>query len=248
MGDKINVEQKITMPANKGSLNMSGLKSSAREFVLVVLGVLLAFGIQSQWEARQERREVSGYLTALRSELLENRAQLVKRQQVLHASIATADTLQKAWLRDVRVEKSQLPRLIWVATGISGGTFRYTALESLTRSTSWAQLQDPNLQLALSRLEFQLAEVRSNADAAITFWFEASEPFLRDMVSYDEWERATQDPLNTSIDAEVWVGLLSDLRLQNLITHASWFSKVSLEGTNRVVEEIDRALTLMVNP
>jgi len=223
---------------------MSDSRSSAREFVLVVLGVLLAFGIQSRWEARQERRDEAGYLAALRSELVENRAQLLQMKETARQAIAAADTLQSAWARVAQVDDAQLPRLIWYATGFGGGTFRSTALESLTRSTAWARLPNPALQLALSRLELQMAELRATADMGSTFWFDASEPFLREVVSYNEWDRAARDP-STAIDAEAWSGLRSDQRFQNLITHAVWLTQMSIDQTDRIVTEIDKALALM---
>ena len=227
---------------------MSESKSSAREFVLVLLGVLLAFGIQSRWEARQERRDEAGYLMALRSELDENRVQLLRVQEVARATLAAADTMRGAWSGAAAVEPGRLPGLIWRATGVSGGKFRSTALESLTRSAAWARLPDPDLQLVLSRLELQLTEARANAEIASTFWFDASEPILREVVSYDEWERAASDPGSVTIDADAWVGLLSDLRFQNLVTHAAWFAGLSVSEAERVVAEIDRALALMGKP
>ena len=224
---------------------MSDSKSSVREFVLVVLGVLLAFAIQSRWETRQERRDEVGYLEALRSELLENRSQLLRLEDVSRRSMAAVDTLRGAWSGEARVDVGRLPRLVWRATGVSGGSFGSTALESLTRSSAWARLPDSNLQLALSKLELSLGQLRSSADVANRYWFDASEPFLRELVSYDEWSRANADPDDVTIDAAAWTGLLVDLRFRNLITHADWFAETTLRQADRIVAEIDEVVALM---
>ena len=50
----------------------SELKSRATEVVTIVLGILIAFGLDAGWDALKERREEARLLAALATEVDEN--------------------------------------------------------------------------------------------------------------------------------------------------------------------------------
>lgn len=98
---------------------MSKLKSSAREFVLVVVGVLLAFAIQARWEDWQDSRQDAGYIEGLRGELSKRRADLERDLTWARNAAVCGDSLQMAWNGTGDIGASRLPHLLWMATSVT---------------------------------------------------------------------------------------------------------------------------------
>jgi hypothetical protein len=58
-------------------IDTSGWRTAAREFAVIVTGVLVALGAQAWWESREERQREQEYLRQLLSEIRVNEARLV---------------------------------------------------------------------------------------------------------------------------------------------------------------------------
>jgi site-specific recombinase len=69
------------------------MRDSAREVVLIVLGVVIAFGVDARWEDALERRTELRVLRSIQSEMAENQLRLDQAIQVRISARQAAETL-----------------------------------------------------------------------------------------------------------------------------------------------------------
>lgn len=65
---------------------------TARELVLVIIGVLLALGAQAQWEKLQARKDRRAYVDAILVELEVNRERVQQLADFADAALAATDS------------------------------------------------------------------------------------------------------------------------------------------------------------
>jgi len=76
----------------QGSLSAGSLGRAAREILIVTIGILIAFGLNTWWENRQAERQEQEHLRALKIDFERNRGQLeelVKAQRKIAANSRT---------------------------------------------------------------------------------------------------------------------------------------------------------------
>ncbi|MEJ2343541.1 MAG: hypothetical protein P8Y10_15245 [Gemmatimonadales bacterium] len=224
-----------------GSAGGSSIKTSLREVVLVVVGVLLAFGVESRWSDYQEGRQDAGYLGALAAELQGDRAELEGVLRTARVASAAVDTIRMVSHGEIEVAPARIPHLFWRATSVGQIEITSTSLESLFTSPAWARIGDPELQLAITRHDQSLRELQSANERVTDYWFRAFEPVLRERIDYDGWEAGFRRPdeLLASEDVADWVRLLEDREVRNLLTHTGWLAGEAERRVTDLRSEID---------
>jgi hypothetical protein len=215
--------------------------------MLIVVGVSLAFGVESRWSDYQEAREDAGYIAALAAEFLDDRADLEGALRLARGAAAAADTLRMVRLGDVAVPSSRIPYLFWLATSVNQLGITSTSLESLFTSPTWARLNNPELQLTITQHDQSLRELQTTIDRATDYWFQSFEPVLRDRIDYHEWEGRFSRPDDAASAEELagWVRLLDERDVNNLLTHAEWFAREVEGDVSALLSQIDHIMELL---
>lgn len=217
------------------------MRASLKEVGLVIVGVLLAFGIEAQWSDFRERTEDTGYLRALAFELRSDQEELRQILQFADAADAAADTLRMARRQQIHLDPERLPGLVWRATAVAQLRITATSLESLFRSPAWARMSDPELQMDLAVLDQKLADLEKAGVQASNYWFNSFDPVLRDRIDYGEWEQAYSGPsdLLSSASLEEWSQLLDDRLVVNLLIHTEWLAQEMKSRLHDLTVRID---------
>lgn len=61
----------------------------------------------------------------------------------------------------------------------------------------------------LSRMDQDIARSTAQQETGDHYWFGASEPFLRQRISYEEWARAGGNMAPEHVDPRPWTALLA---------------------------------------
>ena len=233
-----------------GSARRLEIKASLREIVLIVVGVLLAFGVEARWSGAQEDREDTGYLRALGDELREDQGELDGVRRSASAVGAAADTLRMGRTGQLQLSPAHIAHLIWRASSVAQIEMTSTSLENLFRSRTWGRMSDAALQQALATHDQSLRELELANTRVTEYWFEAFEPVLRARIDYDEWEMAFRNPqdLPPSESMGEWVLLLQDREITNLLVHTEWFAEEAERRANELSRQIDEILTMLPAP
>lgn len=220
------------------------LRDSILEIVLVVVGVLFAFGVEARWSDRQERSEDAGYLNGVVAELERNTAALRGVIQTAESTLAALDSLPLDTEEFRPEEIARIPRLLWVATSVAQTDISFVALESLTSSLAWSRASSTELQLALSGLKANVEALARSSQQSTTYYFDSVEPFLRDRVSFEEWEVLAAEAGAPSFSPD-WEAVVSERRFQNVLTHQRWFSEVMLRQARAALTQVEQTVVLI---
>lgn len=200
--------------------------SSYKEFLLIVVGVLLAFGIESLWSDYREGREDRGYLETLRNELQADRGRIALAFDRAVGAQAAIDTLRQS---GDGLAEDRIPGLLWRATSVAQMDVTSTALESLFRSPAWARLDDAELAMLLTALDESLDRLARASLRVSNYWFDGFEPRLRTLVDFEEWSvvgnpsRSDEREEGMTLGSD-WSAVLEDQQITNLLTHTYWFA------------------------
>jgi len=233
-------QNRETLGSEEGVLAERGRYVRAlSDVVLIVAGVLLAFGVESRWQAFKDARQQSAYLSGVVDELEQNRESFKGALELNVDWSRAADSLVAIALESTPVPDSILSDLLWRTT--SYGSFRPStvALESLVSSTAWADLDDPALRTRLAELEATLQWVQDGYEERNDFWFESFEPYLRKRINYEAWSDRRAAP---GVD---WGALLEDREFQNLVVHSEWFTGTDASRLNEVIRQVSAVLELL---
>jgi hypothetical protein len=140
------------------------LRSSVREVLLIVVGVIIAFGVDARWEDYLERREELRTLRSLQVEMLENGSRLEQAIQVRMGARNAGRTLL-----DMTGPAAQ-PHLISVVDSLllatSMGVATYDPVtgstDALVVGGRLASISNDSLRLALASWPEQLRDLRED--------------------------------------------------------------------------------------
>jgi hypothetical protein len=200
------------------------------ELTLVVVGVLLAFAIQAQWESRERDLQRAAYLDAIVVELELNRDRVQGLRNVVRARIAASDSTLAVAYGDSPIPPSNvLNGWFWSATGVGQFRAATSAVANLVQSDEWAEIADPALQSSVAALEAELAQMEHQATLQESYWFRGIDPYLRSRVDYRSWtgegpSAAPEMNRSTATIVEAgWTVILTDQSFRNLLSHNRWF-------------------------
>lgn len=149
------------------------------EGAVIVGSILLAFGIDASWDARQERKAELLQLTALAEDFAQN-VELLEEREALVKNIVRLQTTLLDTLRSVPVgSEVQIPGSLVVPLYLFGtiDPVRGT-LDALIGSGRLDQLSDPELRSALTEWPRLVSDVRTDQLEALQYTMHNLIPFL----------------------------------------------------------------------
>jgi hypothetical protein len=154
----------------------------------VLVGILIAFGIDAWWDVRVEAREAAAYEAALLDEVLANRellAYLVESETRFEVGIMT-DYLTDVVYADGPVSDSVILRMFF-DIGPGGATqYRRAALSDLLSSGGLAAIADGEVRRAVTEYELALAVERARQDQVDATWWGRVVPYAADHLGVED--------------------------------------------------------------
>lgn len=218
------------------------------ELVLIVVGVLLAFWVESRWSERQEaaRRETAAVV--LGEELRRTRTEVEQLLGTEETYIAAIDTMVLMSLGNLPVPSpSHVHQLLWRATAIGDFAVSRATLEGIVGEGLWRDPERPELQVELSRLAAALTALNDAADFRHDGWMSV-EPYLAARIDFRLWDVAFLGGWDVDLPAseeEALRSLLSDRRFMNELKNVLWYRYIARSAFEDVLERIDAALAVL---
>ena len=209
------------------------LRGDLREFVVIVLGILAAFAVDAWWTKLQESTDVRETLAAVESEFATSRDSLRITGDRFRSKAEAGQRLLQltgpAAAPDVVAEATDL-----IGTVMRGAPSRVStaSLNMLFNAGHLAQIENRDLQRALSSWPERLDHLYQMEDAVLNTWLQEVRPRLVMSVPYvnldiavgfrdypslrEEFTREVGGP--SRFDAD-FVGLLRDLQVRKRHPH-----------------------------
>ena len=216
------------------------------EGVVILVSILLAFGIDSWSDERQDREREQTYLTALRSELALalDIQQTSTREHSMNAAEALIGQAQGG-------DRAPLDSLYWWLSGLSQQIeFEppRAAFDDLVSSGQTQLIQSDSLRLLLATYPAHLEYLRYADEQAWVTWEQRIQPFLEGRVPrVDRLRRGTfgsglsELPFGPSPHRTDWDELMQNPNFESML--AERWMRLSLarrraRGTGQVIERI----------
>ncbi len=219
------------------------------ELVVIVGGILIAFGVDAAWERRQARLELTAALTAARSDLASSQAQLSRYWLPWDEQVLVATITLLASVTDIAIDEAPPPgpdRLEWVgpamdqlAAGLPEVVLtddrQILVPDSLLGQALLAPTLDPSLPAVMALLDSGLLGLAE--DEVFARALSELPGQLEDLADEEEQARA-----------HVWSDLVPVLSSGNNVAHVNLFSfwgalGFSEPGANGPLEERHRGVT-----
>jgi hypothetical protein len=226
----------------------------ALDFVIVVVGILLAFQITNWNESRAERALEVNYLSAMERDIEYS-------IRVLETSIVNLEGQQEArqTLYEFRadpnavLEPRELDRL--VARGVFAlerADINQTTFETLKSTGQLSLIKSPALVEALQNLSAHVAMSEVDKSEDFQFTFRNSDPLL---ISEGDFDNILINDIGSMHDRLSWIkaqptaGYSSEFirsqRLKNIILFRTLFGQLRMEGYQRMLDRHQSLLTLI---
>lgn len=140
------------------------LRSSVREVLLIVVGVIIAFGVDARWEDYLERREELRTLRSLRVEMLENGSRLEQAIQVRMGARNAGRTLLDMTGPGAQPQLISIVDSLLLATSMGVATYDPVtgSTDALVVGGRLASISNDSLRLALASWPEQLRDLRED--------------------------------------------------------------------------------------
>ena len=140
------------------------------DFVIVVVGILIAFQITSMAERRGEIAKFDRQMTALKFEMAENLERNETTLEKIEAQ-STAIVRLREILADPEVEatESEIDQLLYQTIGVIGVYTKRSSLDIALSSELFAELNSPKLLNEVERWEEKLAQLNRVQQDALRF-------------------------------------------------------------------------------
>lgn len=209
---------------------------SLREVLLIVVAVLIAIGLESLWQDRQNRREERDLLEALHEEMETNSAELqrwINLHEMVHASatellqavrtatpgsiIQVPDTL----ISDIIRTPTYQPQLSVLGTALSSGSIELLRNVNLRRELdAWSRGLDEAQEEEVKGLQFVEGQLIPHLLSVVDL-----EPAQRSLVEFAEAHSAGAPlPARTGSVSN----LKADLLLANLLSRRIFFADFAI--------------------
>jgi hypothetical protein len=179
----------------------------------VLVGILLAFGIDAWWDLNAERARGQAYLTAVRDELVSNRA-------VLEADLDTLDSWVRLSERHLRTiispgapapSRDSVLEMVW-RTGPQRPTpIARTAIDDLLSSGGFQFIESAALRRAIAEYDRALERDAEEQQVIRDYFFNAVQPYHIEHGSFVDFDLGLGVGIDVSdidfpIDREAFVG------------------------------------------
>ena len=186
-------------------MRLGPVRSAAREVLLIVLGILIAFGLDAWWENRSRRAVELNLLRQLRTDLVSNLAELDRADSLREVSFDAARTLFALTGPSATPPPyAEVEALILrVAEGANTYEPRTGTVNSIIQAGRLELIEGDSLRLALAAWEEQLRDVREEEDRCIANLLEHFWPFLEGQVVFPSEGSAWENTFGPEVVASL---------------------------------------------
>ena len=217
----------------------------------VLLGILIAFGIDAAWDTRQDEERASNYLDALGSELETNRERYEGYLRELAAGVAEdAAGIRDIVFADGAVTSGQI--LEWQTGGAASFMTlpERAALTDILSSGGITLIDDPAVRRLISRYAEKLDRQLLAQEDLVGLWrgrlveYYERHSSIYDMVGGVPWydEGLPVGLGSFELDVDAFVG---NRDFANLLAHRSILAGEARRTTNELLAAIDELLTAL---
>lgn len=222
-------------------------QSALLEGIGVLVGILIAFGIDAAWDTRGDREREAVYLEALQAEIATNRARFEDHREFLRWTLQEDE---KALRTVVFAEGPVTSDVILAMSETLPGSFlvlpERAALSDILSSGGISFVEDPGLRRLISRYADALDQQVAAQENLVGLWrgrmsayFEAHGS-LYDMAESRDW--VTGGLGDFDFDVEAFEG---NREFGNLVVHRSILAGLAVDATDEllgVIDELSAAL------
>lgn len=142
------------------------------EYLIVVLGVLTAVGINAWWGEREDRAQERAYLLQLAADLRETERLVEQADVRLFLADASGAKLVEAFYLPERPPRDSL--ISWFSEAYMGSGMRplLGTAEALVATGDLALIRDDSLRSAITAYLYQTREVMRQHDLAVSMWLQ----------------------------------------------------------------------------
>ncbi len=176
-------------------------RSSARELLIVVVGILTAFALEAWWNAQADRRREAEELRGLDAELSETRTNLVQMIEYEDGLVAAYDTILSTLEGARPAPRVPIPRRL-VGALLSTGTYDppMGRVESLIASGNIGVIRNDTLRERIAGWPATVSNAREHQTRTRDFWMNDFAPSLRQLVDMGPLWRSARDTTITAIE------------------------------------------------
>jgi hypothetical protein len=152
------------------------------EGAVIVASILLAFAVQAWWEGRQEQRQETEYLTALREELNEGLARLPQTETAFRETLYAHEALVGQFRETARAPTDSLTYWLSRLSWPPNFTPPTAVLNDLVSSGGIQLIKADPIRLGVAEYTGWLTRFEDSADQAWATWSERLQPYLEGRV------------------------------------------------------------------
>lgn len=130
------------------------------EFVVIVMGVLVALGVDATWEVRSERRQETDYYRSLAQDVRADTAEYGIALWMTRRSLETAQEVRAAILGKPRVSDRPLSQSVYYASWVNYPDWASGTIEELYGAGTIRLIRDERIKTALHAYRALVAEWR----------------------------------------------------------------------------------------
>lgn len=175
-------------PAAEPRLRAIDLRRAVLEGFAVLVGILIAFGIDAWWDVRSQAQEAASYQAALLDEVQANRSllgRLVEQETRFEVGIMTG-YLEQVVYAEGAVSDSTILRMFF-DIGPGGATqYRRAALSDVLSSGGLAAIDDGEVRRAITEYELALAVERARQEQVDDTWWGRVVPYAADHLGVED--------------------------------------------------------------
>ena len=218
------------------------LVTSAREVLLIVAGILIAFALDAWWDERKEQEEVLESLAAVLNDLEASREEL-ETVTTTNTAYKAAVALMLSLPRD-GLEHSPDTELIPLAAAIGRGGLTFDpvvgSLQAMISGDRLYQIEDPALRAALAAWPAWMDEIEEDQDILIHMYLAQQERVV-EIGLYEKGIDLRIPPSPDQARALLSTALNDELMRNRLAAHA-----VAVDGLDEELADLSTKLDRLI--
>ena len=229
-------------------------RTAGAELVIVIVGVIIALGVDSWWDDRQGKASEREHLVALRSEArtsLDSLRVVVERTE--HIQLQVRTLLEVAQGVQDRPSADSLTTLAWGAFSYWSFEPLSTSYDNLVNTDGLTLLTSEDLRRDLGLFYSQLA-IYHREDFQARQWEQVNQPFVNGRLRALDWTPAPyreEHALPAPRERTDWTGVLTDQEFEGILVNRFIAANDALNmmqklgpTLERIVARIDSFLAL----
>jgi len=219
----------------------------ARQASIITGSILLALALESFWGGLMDRRAEAQALTALRTEFLETRVEVLRARGV-HGERCDAATALRGMFQvpEADVDVDALAVLTKEMASITSVNAPNGVLTGMISSGRLSLIRDDDLRAALAGWPQRLADHRESEDYVLAVIREQWVPWLTEnTVLTDTWGRPGA-VAESSYDRALLARVLGDQQFRNLVMGHDYTCTFVLRDSENLERDVDAILEALV--